>query len=255
MDALLGTVFDRELAERFGVSPIAVGRRRRELKVSAKRHASWTPEAELLIGTMPDSQLGEQLGISVDAVRYHKYKLGIPSWQPQTPDAIWVPETDSLLGTASDEEVSIRLGISRMMVTRRRLELGIPSWTAQNRVLPKGVSVWSAEAHCFYQARRRSKVEGLVDTLTYEQWAYACEWFDNCCAYCNAAAFLTEDHLVPVKVGGPRTALNILPACLPCNQSKGPRRAHLWIYWRFGTVKGKEIVDRIIRYLTEVRSQ
>lgn len=238
MDALLGTAFDHELAERFNVSPIAVGRHRRELGISARRHADWSPEMELLIGTMPDSQLGEQLGVSADAVRYHKYKLGVPSWQPQSPDTAWTPEMDNLLGTASDEKISIQLGITRMVITRRRLELGLPSWLGQQ--IPT--------------TRKQRELE-LLDTLTLEQWLFACRWFNNCCAYCGQETFLTKDHLVPVKKGGPRTVFNILPTCWPCNNSKRAQRAHLWIYQHFGMVEGQCIVNRIVRYLMEVSSQ
>lgn len=32
------------------------------------------------------------------------------------------------------------------------------------------------------------------------------------------------DHVKPLFWGGPHTAENIVPACLSCNRSKGPRR-------------------------------
>jgi 5-methylcytosine-specific restriction endonuclease McrA len=187
---------------------------------------------------MPDSQLGEQLGVSADAVRYHKYKLGIPSWQAQAPKIQWTPEMETLLGTLPDEDVSVKLDISRWSVVKRRAELGIPSWQEQQTPT----------------IRRQRELE-LLNTLTLEQWLFACSWFNNCCAYCGQEIFLTKDHLVPVKKRGPRTVFNIIPACWSCNNSKRAQRAHLWIYKRFGIEEGQRIVDRIVRYLTEVSSR
>ena len=62
------------------------------------------------------------------------------------------------------------------------------------------------------------------------------------CAYCPSmividwtekrVRFLDErgrsfpelDHVEPVYWGGPHTVENLVPACLSCNRSKGPRR-------------------------------
>lgn len=141
------------------------------------------------------------------------------------------------LGTMSDLKIAKKLGISVGAVRRRREKLRTPSWRS------------TTPRH-----KRRHLEAELDNTLTLKQWLFACKWFDNKCAYCGKERFLTEDHLVPLSKGGPRTALNIIPACWECNYSKRARRAHLWIYEHFEMQEGKEIVDRIVRYLTEVSS-
>jgi 5-methylcytosine-specific restriction endonuclease McrA len=62
------------------------------------------------------------------------------------------------------------------------------------------------------------------------------------CAYCgdtividrttNRTRFLDDrgrsypelDHVQPLYWGGPHTSANLVPACMSCNRSKGPRR-------------------------------
>jgi len=166
----------------------------------------------------------------------------------------WPEDIEERLGTVSDRKIAKDLGCKAMTVGNLRRSLNIPSWRSTRRVLPKGMAYYDPEASRIFLARRRHMKLGLPDTLTYEQWLFALQWFENKCAYCGAeSVFLVREHLVPVAKGGGVTALNIVPACQPCNSSKGPKRAHLWIYEKFGMTKGKEIVDRIVAYLTEVK--
>lgn len=41
------------------------------------------------------------------------------------------------------------------------------------------------------------------------------------CHYCGAPAPTTRDHIVPLALGGPNTARNVVPCCEACNQAKG----------------------------------
>jgi 5-methylcytosine-specific restriction endonuclease McrA len=59
--------------------------------------------------------------------------------------------------------------------------------------------------------------------ITAEQWNEIKSLFGNRCAYCGKSAALTMDHVVPVTKGGEHGPTNIIPACLPCNSSKGAR--------------------------------
>lgn len=52
--------------------------------------------------------------------------------------------------------------------------------------------------------------------------------FDGECAYCPDTA-TTWDHIVPVIFGGKTEPGNILPACQPCNSSKGSRDLFPWL--------------------------
>lgn len=254
MDTLLGTRSDWDVADELGMHKRTVRLRRLVLGIPAFGRnvgIDWTSEMDVLLGTMVDEDVADTLGMNRSSVRNRREVLGIPSFGWIT----WTPEMDALLGTMMDKEVAAQFGIGIGTVTKRRNDLGVSSWMKQNRILPEGLCKYDPEAQCFYQQRRRAKRLRLLDTLTYEQWKFACEWFNNKCAYCGEEAFLTEDHLVPLSKRGPRTVLNIVPTCLLCNQSKGARRAHLWIYWKFGMREGKEIIEHLVAYLREVQER
>jgi hypothetical protein len=53
--------------------------------------------------------------------------------------------------------------------------------------------------------------------------------FDGKCAYCDTATADTWDHMVPVSKGGRTTPGNIVPACRPCNSSKGDSDLADWM--------------------------
>jgi len=260
MDALRGTALDTEIADELEIASGSASRRRRILGIQTYwyrgpvRRVEWTPEMDALLGTESDQVIADELGILRETAGRRRRALDIPPWQPKKQNSYveWTPEIDAKLGKVSDYTLGKELGVSYTTVLRRRRRLGMVSWKEQHRVVPKGVSY--LDARRWHQGRRNQRLLELPDTLTFEQWLFACEWFDQRCAYCSAKAFLIMEHLIPVSKEGPRTALNILPACTQCNHSKGPKRAHLWIYEKFGMGEGKGIVDRIVAYLTEVQS-
>ncbi len=43
------------------------------------------------------------------------------------------------------------------------------------------------------------------------------------CFYCEGALATTIDHFVPLSRGGAHAIGNLVPACLPCNSSKGAK--------------------------------
>jgi len=214
----------------------------------------WTSEIDALLGTDTDIAVSELVDIPHASIIWRRRKLGIPSFGPTGHPLEWSSEVDALLGESSDRRIAAILGISDQTVRNRRHELGISSYREQNRVVPRELESKSREAANIYARRRRHRELGLEDTFTYEQWKFACKYFNHKCAYCCEKAWiLTEDHLTPVSKGGPRTALNIIPACTSCNCSKNTQRAHLWIYKKFGMQQGKVIIDRIVAYLAEVQ--
>lgn len=213
-------------------------------------HVKWTTEMNNLLGKASDQDVADELGISLNTVQLRRHELGIPPFWAYV-KIEWTQEINALLGTVPDAILAERLGVYKKTVRRHRLALGIPLCPERERVTPEGMPL--AERQRFYSARRRQQVAGLPDTLTFEQWKSACEWFGHKCAYCGEEAFLGEDHLIPVSKGGSRTVLNIIPACFPCNNAKRATRAHIWIYRRFGMEQGKKIIDKIVAYLTEVK--
>lgn len=77
-----------------------------------------------------------------------------------------------------------------------------------------------------HRARRRNAP--IVD-LTLAQWeAIKAHWHHRC-AYCGRKRVLTQDHVEPTSRGGSHTAANIVPACGPCNASKGDRLLLEWV--------------------------
>lgn len=79
-----------------------------------------------------------------------------------------------------------------------------------------------------YAQKRIAKSKAVECTFTNEQWKASVSVFDNACAYCGAGGSLTQDHVVPVSLGGGYTVNNIVPACTRCNCSKGNKPMHDW---------------------------
>lgn len=69
----------------------------------------------------------------------------------------------------------------------------------------------------------RTRKRGLPATLTLEEWEQIQKQFKHKCAYCGKIGKLTQDHVIPVSLGGGLTKDNIVPACLPCNGAKRDR--------------------------------
>lgn len=59
-----------------------------------------------------------------------------------------------------------------------------------------------------------------LETHTLEQWLAKRDAI-GCCVYCGASGPLTKDHATPVTRGGSNGIANVVPACHPCNASKG----------------------------------
>lgn len=72
--------------------------------------------------------------------------------------------------------------------------------------------------------RRLREREGGV---SFEEWQEICRRHDGRCAYCRKRRRLTMDHVQAISRGGPHIAANIVPACRPCNSSKGNREVFL----------------------------
>lgn len=52
--------------------------------------------------------------------------------------------------------------------------------------------------------------------------------FGNCCAYCGISGDMQIEHVVPISQGGAHDAMNIVPACQPCNCSKRANDMEEW---------------------------
>lgn len=75
-----------------------------------------------------------------------------------------------------------------------------------------------------YEASKRAKKYGVLDTLTLKQWLSILVFSEGCCFYCGedvGAENLGIDHYIPFCAGGGNTLENAVPSCFPCNTKKG----------------------------------
>jgi 5-methylcytosine-specific restriction endonuclease McrA len=76
---------------------------------------------------------------------------------------------------------------------------------------------------------RRARKSAVQSTLTRKEWNDIRAYFGGQCAYCLAETKLTLDHVDPIAIGGHHVQDNVVPACLRCNSSKGPRTLLIWL--------------------------
>ncbi len=81
------------------------------------------------------------------------------------------------------------------------------------------------EKACALTQRRRARQAAAPGDFTVEEFAALCEAHDHRCVYCGCHTKLTADHVIPLSRGGSNYISNIVPACRPCNASKGTRTA------------------------------
>ena len=77
--------------------------------------------------------------------------------------------------------------------------------------------------------RTRLRRQQVLGSITALEWRAKLEEFDGRCAYCGEPAEPVEmDHFIPVSRGGEHWVANVLPACRPCNRSKGQKTLEEW---------------------------
>ena len=249
----------RDVAALLDVSQGLISKYRREYGINVKgAHFRWTVESEALLydSTLSNSEVAKQVGCNLSQALRRRDALGIWDYPSLYGTPIeWPDGIKDRLGTVLDKVIADEVGCSVTSIFLLRRSKGIRACMRPvGRVTPKGLGHRSREASRIYKARRKHRKRGILNTLTWEQWDFTCEWFDDCCAYCGSDGPLGEDHRVPLSEGGPRTALNILPCCSSCNSSKWTSKVQDWIYWKFGREKGQEIIENIVAYLTEVQA-
>lgn len=109
-----------------------------------------------------------------------------------------------------------------------------------------------------YVARKRS----LADDFSEDDWQFALNYFNGCCAVCGRSAgfwhTLAMDHWVPLNNPDcPGTIpRNIIPLCHGvdgCNNSKHDKSPHEWLTQKYGKKKAGAILNRIHGYFSLVR--
>lgn len=67
--------------------------------------------------------------------------------------------------------------------------------------------------------RFRKKASGGDHTM--QEWQMLCKQYNNRCLSCGSNGPLTEDHIIPISLGGSNNIDNIQPLCVSCNSKKG----------------------------------
>jgi len=71
----------------------------------------------------------------------------------------------------------------------------------------------------YINVRRRQEASGMKRLRIYMRDKFRCQY----CGEKKAAGQLTLDHILPRSRGGDNSPVNIVTACVPCNQRKGDR--------------------------------
>ena len=126
--ALLGTMPDRHIAQKLGITPVMVAYQRKRLGI--KQYAApstWAAENDQLLGTKTDAALAKELGVPKHVVLKRRCALKIPAFGPSGWPA-WPKEQAQLLGTMPDAELAQQIGRSVSAVRQQRLTLGIKAF-------------------------------------------------------------------------------------------------------------------------------
>lgn len=72
-----------------------------------------------------------------------------------------------------------------------------------------------------YCRDRRARSKNAEGRVSYKDWISLCEKYGNRCLSCERNDVkMTQDHVIPLKLGGSNTIDNIQPLCKSCNSKK-----------------------------------
>lgn len=112
--------------------------------------------------------------------------------------------------------------------------------------------------------RRDARKRDLPATLSLQDWQYALDYFNGCCAVCGEQAHdlfggltIAADHWIPLSKGGGTTPENIIPLCHGlngCNNTKSSKEPKRWLAEQYSVDEASQIISRIEAYFECVRS-
>lgn len=88
-----------------------------------------------------------------------------------------------------------------------------------------------------YEASRRARKAGAGGRVTAADWRALTEILGTACLACGSKNRPTQDHIVPLSMGGMHHPRNMQPLCRPCNEKKQARTAD------YRTQEQREAVD------------
>lgn len=131
----------------------------------------------------------------------------------------WPP---AVLGLMESGELPVRRSGGLLWVPVAAVDALDPATIERGRAMMRRLG---KKAH----NRRRAEAERRHgSTFTRGEWEAALESFGHRCAYCGSEGPLRREHFFPLEFDGPHAAGNIVPACGPCNGSKGTRDPRSW---------------------------
>ena len=116
--ALLGTLRDKELGDKLGISHGIVAHKRKALGVPTFSK-NLNKLLEAYVGTDTDEVIAKQFDVTVSRVSKVRLSMNIPHFK------YWNEERDALLGTDTDRNIAVTLGLNTSKVMSRRHKLGI----------------------------------------------------------------------------------------------------------------------------------
>ncbi|GAB0151095.1 hypothetical protein [Marinobacterium sp. BA1] len=157
--ALLGTMPDRKLAEKLGVSLAVVrGRRIKEgiARSGSKKRHKWTKEELALLGTDTDQRIADRLGLDRIQVMNKRIYEEIQAFTPRPEPKDTALKYKDLLGTDTDKKIGKKIGCSTARVTQLRKELGIAAYSKSSEV------VWGNSDDALLGTMSDRKVAGVL---------------------------------------------------------------------------------------------
>ncbi len=117
---------------------------------------------------------------------------------------------------------------TRYVANKEKIAIRQKAYRHANRGIEAATRrTWCAalpERQLGYNRLRRARKLGAIGSITSDQWASIKAAYAWRCAYCGKmSASLTQDHVIPLSLGGSHTPANIIPACRACNSKKGAR--------------------------------
>lgn len=111
---------------------------------------------------------------------------------------------------------------------RRRARHADPEFNAKQRAWRRANPNYRIAAD---QSSRRRLANRKATGGEYSEaeWQLVLWIYQHKCAYCRNSVPLCVDHVVPVSKGGNSFIENLVPACRPCNASKGNRDVDEWL--------------------------
>lgn len=76
--------------------------------------------------------------------------------------------------------------------------------------------------------QRAAAFGGSTAGVTTREWNRILAFYGDRCAYCGSTELIERDHVVPITRGGGHEPSNVVPACRPCNRSKGDQLIEEW---------------------------